>query len=190
MSVPSPFLTNPPSETILPQRLNEQERISKEFEDRVAGVMRRLGFQVHQRFELPLTPNLCRELDLLCFSDEYEKECDTCCELEGGDEDVAASPAIQRFRRVVWVESKMKHNGGRVGVHVLWSLFGAFSYLMMSSPQNQYLPSQIWVVTNGRFSGAARRFAEATRGLFREGCEFFVLVDRRGLEKFGGGRVA
>ncbi len=46
--------TRPPS---------SQERISREFEDRVAQMLRRLGFEVSQRALVPIAPGVYHEVD-------------------------------------------------------------------------------------------------------------------------------
>ncbi|MDI6884394.1 MAG: hypothetical protein QMD00_04635 [Hadesarchaea archaeon] len=50
--------------------LSPQERVSREFEDRVAGMLRRLGFEFRQRALVPIAPGVYHEVDPLCFSKE------------------------------------------------------------------------------------------------------------------------
>lgn len=132
-----------------------QERESHEFEDRVADALRSMGFDVRVRFHLEVC-GLHREIDQLCLSD-------------GG--------------KVVWVECKLKRNGGYVGTEVPLNLWGAYTYLQLADVGNGFTPDRIWVVTNGRFSAAARAFCRAVNQTMER--EFFVLVDGRRLERLG-----
>ncbi len=149
--------------------LSPQERVSREFEDRVAGLLRRLGFEVFQRALVPIARGVYHEVDQLCFS----------VELRGSDEDRVGSCAPQR--RVLWVETKLKLNGGQVGKDVLFHLWGAFACMLHHAREDKCFPDAIWVVTNGKFSGAARWFARVVNEGF--GRELFVLVDGRKLEQ-------
>lgn len=130
-----------------------QERESREFEDRVADMLRWMGFDVKQRVEVPLTKGLTREVDQLCFADG----------------------------QVVWVETKLKRNGGRVGINTLVNLWGAYTYIWFAAHANGFRPNKIWVVSNGKFSSSAKRFALIVNQLMEQ--EFFTLIDGRKLEK-------
>lgn len=132
-----------------------QERESHEFEDRVADMLRSMGFDVRVRFHLEVR-GLHREIDQLCLAD-------------GG--------------KVVWAECKLKRNGGHVGIEVPLNLWGAYTYLQLAGVGNGFTPDRIWVVTNGRFSASARAFCRAVNQTMQR--EFFVLVDGRRLEKLG-----
>lgn len=130
-----------------------QEQESREFEDRVADMLRWMGFEVKLRVSVPLTKGLTREVDQLCFADG----------------------------QVIWVETKLKRNGGRVGVNTLVNLWGAYTYLWFAAHTNGFRPNRIWVVSNGKFSRAAKQFALMVNQLMEQ--EFFTLIDGRRLEK-------
>lgn len=158
-----------PNHLVTCDTLSPQERVSREFEDCVAGMLRRLGFEVRQRALVPIAPGVYHEVDQLCFS----------VELSGSDEDRVGSSTTQR--RVLWVETKLKLNGGQVGREVLLHLWGAFACMLHHGREDDLFPDAIWVVTNGKFSGAARRFVRVLNDGF--GRELFVLVDGRKLEQ-------
>ena len=132
--------------------------MSSEFKDLVAKMLRGLGFEVHQRISVPIASRVYYELDQLCLSNE----------LAMNDDDSFKS-------RVIWVETKLRSNGGHVRKEVLLKLLGAFTCLFYKEFDESNGPDAIWVVTNGNFSHSAKNLAKAlNEGLGRE---FFVLVD-------------
>jgi len=132
-----------------------QERESHEFEDQVADVLRSMGFDVRVRFHLEVC-GLHREIDQLCIADDGE---------------------------VVRAECKLKQNDSHVGIEVPLNLWGTYTYLQLVGASNGFEPDQIWVVTNGRFSAAARAFCRAVNQTMQR--DFFVLVDGRRLGRLG-----
>ena len=145
-------------------RLDSQELASREFDDQVAQMLRRLGFEVHPKVLVNIARRVGYEVDLLCLSSELTQV--------GSDLPHA---------RVVWVKTKLKREGSLVEKSALLQIWGAFTCMLYKDYDQSFGPDTIWVVTNGKFSEESWDLAMAiNEGLGRE---LFVLIDGNKLQR-------